>query len=58
MKLKMTIEIDGFETMDEEDQSWYEENVLVSKEMMVHSFFAGYDLGTITKVENIEWIEL
>ena len=61
MKLRMTILVDvddAYGAFDEEEREWMESDVLSSKgELVLHSNEVGDEVGYISEVSNIEWIE-
>lgn len=49
---------DAYGAFDEEEREWMESDVLSSKgELILHSNEVGDEVGYISEVSNIEWIE-
>lgn len=62
MKVRLTIEIDLDKNLinysDDEERMWVENKILIgNKELIVHSNEIGDDVGEVTKVRNLTWLE-
>jgi len=59
MRIKMTIEVeieDSFNSMDEEEKMWFENEVLIGDgTLMLHSNEIGDTIGIVKKVSNVQY---